>query len=101
VKIVIVKFVNPTPWRGETKRFRVFWGGLQKTLAPAFKKGEPVCSIWQEKIAKNIYNNSHLFVCIQSGFVKSVFYGYQDGNKKLNHKKYMKEKTETKPLEHD
>jgi hypothetical protein len=104
VKIVVVKFVNPAPWRGETReRFRGFFRGYQKTRAPAFKKGGPVFSTCLEKIAKNIYCNSHLFVCVQKGFVKSVFYGYEDGNKKITHQKKNigKKRTEIKPLEHD
>jgi hypothetical protein len=35
VKIVVVKFVNPTPWRGEKRDSGVFLGGSKK---PAFKK---------------------------------------------------------------
>jgi hypothetical protein len=56
-------------------------GGSKKPGNLTLKRGGPVCSTWQDKITKSIYHNSHLFVCLQNGFVKSFFYGYEDGNK--------------------
>jgi hypothetical protein len=63
VKIEIVEFWNPAPRRGETR-----------------DSGRPV---WQVKISKNIYNNSHLLACVNNDLVKSVYYGTEDGNKKF------------------
>ena len=41
VKIVIVRFVNPTPWRGETRDSGFFWGCSAQTRTGIGLLGKP------------------------------------------------------------